>query len=622
MSDDASESIAQLIEGGPSAPQPPEGMVAAGETLAGGIDGESDIPDDAMPSDDGRAHSNSESTPQDDAPTLAFCARLDQSDTDNGMRLRTYFGHDMIVMEQYGHPRGGGDFLVWTGTHWDMNSGTARAYKLAQRVGGLIAREADHLAVTRADLDAIEDGKQASRDVNALSAKTERTDEENARLKALRNTIARAEQVVTAISARRQARRKFGVSSKNMSRINNMLDTAAPHMRRAIETFNSDPLLVATLTHTLRFKRRHSDECPDAECQGHCGRWQWFCEAIEAHSRDDLVTALVPVAYDKNAKGERWPAFLERFMPIERFRDKRRTLQQFCGAGLTGHVLQYVMYHYGFGANGKSVFLETLMRVLGDSFAVSLPPESLTGKGDRNAGQAAPDLMRLFGKRMLRVPELKPGIPLQEDLIKRITGGELITARTLFKGYVDFQNKAKPHMSGNGYPTIDGTDHGIWRRMLVMHWTETIAREEQRNFEDVVSELVAEGPAILNWMIEGALDYLNNAFFIAEAVSVATEEYRDEMDPVGQFTRDHVVKAPGQTVQASVMYEAYKAWCALNGKWPATLTKFGRVMKTRFDRDDGARIRVYRDVKLVDPPKLNSKHHGDEPPPGDDVVPL
>jgi putative DNA primase/helicase len=622
MPDDASESIARLIDGGSSAPQPPEGMVAAGETLAGGFDGESDIPADAVPSDDGRVDSNSESVPLDDAETLAFCARLDQSDTDNGLRFRTYFGHDVLVMEQYGHPKGGGDFLVWTGTHWDLSSGTARAYRLAQRVGGLIGREADHIAVTRADLDAIEDGKQAARDLKMLEAREDRSEAEYARMKALKVTISKSGQVLASIADRQQARRKFGVSSKNMGRLTHMLDCAAPHMHRPAEAFNSDPLLVATLTHTLRFKRQHSDECPDAECNGNCGRRQWTCEATEGHSRDDLVTALVPVAYKKDATGERWQAFLERFMPLEAWRDKRRTLQQYCGAGLTGLVLQYVMYHYGLGANGKSVFLETLMRVLGESFAVSLPPETLTGKGDRNAGQAAPDLMRLFGKRMLRVPEVKAGIPLQEDLIKRLTGGEQITARTLFKGYVDFQNKTKPHMSGNGYPTIDGTDHGIWRRMLVMHWTETIAREHQRNFEDVVGELVSEGPAILNWLIDGALDYLNNGFFIAEAVRGDTDAYRDEMDPVGQFVRDHVVVAPGQTVQARAMYHAYKAWCEVNAKQWIFETKFGRVMKTRFPRDDKARVRVYLDVKLIDPPKLNSKHDEDEPPPGDDVVPL
>ena len=45
-------------------------------------------------------------------------------------------------------------------------------------------------------------------------------------------------------------------------------------------------------------------------------------------------------------------------------------------------------------------------------------------------------------------------------------------------------------------------------------------------------------------------------------------------------------------------------------------------MKTRFRRDDKARVRVYLDVKLIDPPQLNSKHDDDGPPPGDDVVPL
>src|SRR5262249_35859529 len=154
------------------------------------------------------------------------------------------------------------------------------------------------------------------------------------------------------------------------------------------------------------------------------------------------------------------------------------------------------------------------------------------------------------GKRFLRVPEIKGDAPVQEDLIKRITGGEQITARTLFKGYVDFQNKAKPHMSGNAYPRIDGTDHGIWRRILVMHWTETIAAEEQRNFEDVVCELTAEAPAILNWLIAGALDYLNAGFYVANDVKAATQDYRDEMDTVGQFIRDHVEVVEGSTVQA------------------------------------------------------------------------
>jgi hypothetical protein len=82
-----------------------------------------------------------------------------------------------------------------------------------------------------------------------------------------------------------------------------------------------------------------------------------------------------------------------------------------------------------------------------------------------------------------------------------------------------------------------------------------------------------------------------------------TYDFRDSRPQA----RDHVIVAPGQTVQARAMYDAHKAWCAINAKHPVFETKFGRVMKMRFPRDE-ARLRVYLDVKLVDPPKLNSKH--------------
>jgi putative DNA primase/helicase len=247
---------------------------------------------------------------------------------------------------------------------------------------------------------------------------------------------------------------------------------------------------------------------------------------------------------------------------------------------------------------------------LGSDFAVSLPPETLIGKTDRGAGQASPDIMRLFGKRMLRVPEVPADKPLQEALIKQITGGERITARSLFKGYVDFTNMAKPHMSGNGFPKIDGTDNGIWRRILVMHWTETIAPADQRNLEDVVTDLLQEAPGILNWLIDGALDFLNNGFYVAPEVRAATQDYRDEMDSIGQFARDCIERCPGESVTARTLYNAYRDWAHANAKNPVFETKFGRVMKTLYDRQDG-RVRRYLDIKLHDVPAINPE---DAPP--------
>lgn len=586
---DAIEKIVALVDGSADSPQPREGAVGEQTLEAPAASTEATL-----------------------VPALTECALLDHSDTDNGKRLRAYFGGDILVMREV--DVAGGAYLVWNDKVWDLANGAAAALKVAHQVGDLIMREAEYILPTPAEAAAIDAAAQARerRDGLELVPEADRGEDQKAELRACEERIAAGEKARAAVGARKRQRRKFGVSSKNAGRLRAMLDQAAPYLRCAPELFNANPYAFATDRHTLHFVQVVDQECPDPDVE----RKKWVLEARPGHSRADLMTAIVPVVFDDKAKAPTWEAFLERFMPMAAQAEKRRTLQQYCGISLTGVLVQFVMYHYGLGANGKSVFLETLTRLLGPSFAVSLPPETLIGKSDRNAGQASPDIMRLFGKRMLRVPEVPADKPLQESLIKQITGGEDVTARTLFKGYIDFTNKAKPHMSGNGFPKIDGTDNGIWRRMLVMHWTETIALAEQRNLEDVVRELLAEAAGILNWLIEGALDFLNNGLVIASAVRQATQDYRDEMDTMGQFARDCIEVAKDETVTARELYDAYCAWCEANAKRPVFETKFGRVMKTRYERTDG-RVRTYRDIRLHDVPPRVLKGGPEEIPPPD-----
>jgi putative DNA primase/helicase len=544
------------------------------------------------------------------AIAIEKCSKLDQSDTGNAKRFLTYFAGDVLVMQETATP--GGSWLKFTGKFWDLANGAADVTLLAQQVGQLIAREADLLAATPHERRLIEAAEIAEkrRVVLGDTSFDDVPDEQKSERRMLEGAILAGNKARDAVVKRKIARRKFGITSQNGSRVREMLNMAAPHLRRDPASFNANPYVVATEDHTLHFARERDLECPDPDAE----RFIWRVQTRPGHDRNDLITGLVPVHYDPDAVALGWQQFLHRFMPTPTHAEKRRTLQQYCGVGLLGVSLQRVMYHYGLGANGKSVFLEVLTRVLGPGLAVSLPAETLVGKGDRSAGQAAPDIMRLFGKRTLRVSEVPADKPLQESLIKHITGGEDVTARTLFKGYVDFPNRTKPHMSGNGFPRIDGTDNGIWRRMMVMHWTETIPEGEQRNLEDVVSNLLTEAPGILNWLIEGALDYLNYGLYVAPAVSAATLAYRDEMDSIGQFIRDCVQAAPGETVTARTLYDAYHAWCDASAKHPVFQQKFGREMKKRFTRRDGA-IHTYLDIRLHDVPLRSS---GEPPAEGSD----
>jgi putative DNA primase/helicase len=548
--------------------------------------------------------------------TLKICAELDKSDTDNGKRLREHFGRDLVVRAE--REVAAGTWLHWAGTHWDIDGGAAAVALLAQKVGDLIIREADHLPATDHEQKLIDAGKRASEQLKTLQtiAEKELSDEQRRAIDALELAIAEGKKAFGRWASRKQKRRDQGIAAKNAGRIAAMVDCAGPHLRRAPEGFNADGYLVATTKHTLKFARAISAETTD-----HREAWDAELEVIEGHRREDYITACVPVVYDQAAKMPRFAAFLERFLPDPEI---RRTVQQFCGLSLLNVSTQFFMIHYGTGANGKSVFLETLFRLFGPSFAVGLPQESIAGSGQRGSGQAQPDIALLHAKRFLRVTELKEGVPLQEDVIKRLTGGEAITARTMYKGYFDFVPLAKPHFSCNGFPKIDGGSAAMFRRALIVEWPIVLKREEQRDFDIVVGELLGDAPGMLNWLIEGALEYLRAGLFVAPGVVAATQAYRDEMDTVGVFRRACVFDKEGGTIRAREMYRAYLAWCEANAKNPVKETRFGREMKKLVRRNDSGAVHAYVDVELLDVPQMDPRDdrrdRGPTAPPDDEVA--
>ncbi|TBW33370.1 DNA primase [Siculibacillus lacustris] len=522
-----------------------------------------------------------------DMAVVEGCAKLDHSDTDNGERLIRHFGRDILVLAQ--EEVATGVFLGWAGTHWDYAGGRARVERIAQGLGDRIGLEADFLRHTPDEERAI-----------AAAKGLDDYDDIDDAPKKLQAKLKAADAARLKLAGRQRARKAFGVTSKNKGRVNNMLDMAGPRLRRDPEAFNADPYKVACATHTLRFGRALDEECPDPDVV----RWVASVEAIEGHERGDLITSVMPVAWaGLDAPAPKWRAFLAEMLPDE---DKRRTVQAFSGTSLLGVIAQNIMFHYGTGANGKSVFLETLTRVLG-SLAVGLPRESIVGTGDRGVGAASPDLVRLYGRRMVRILEVKGDVPLQEDLIKKLTGGEKFPVRSLFKGYFEFKSVAAPHMSGNGFPTLDGSDYGTMRRILVVHWDQTVPEDNRRDMEEMVAGFVAdEGPGILAWLAEGAVDFLAHGLFVAPSVRKATADYGAIMDPVGEFLRTCVRTQIDTKIQATVMYDAYVAWSFANSKRPRSVTKFGRVAGQKLQRTEVSGRNFYMDCVLHDVPEAST----------------
>ncbi len=538
-----------------------------------------------------------------DPAIVRECAALDHSDTDNARRLQAHFGDDLLVLAQA--KAKSPLFAVWDGKRWDLETGGPRATAIAQKLGGAIALEVQHLDFTE------QEARVWTRGKDALSkAESERGKEEETLAKA-------AAKAMEARDKRRARRMNHAVTSKNKGRIEASLAMLAPHVMLSPDDFNADPLRVACESHTIVFTRKVENVPNPDYLDPDIGREdvpstieQVRCDVkvVKGHRREDRITQILPVRYDPDATCPKFLAWLDEFQPVASI---RRMVQVATGLGLLGLTVQRLFFHYGKGANGKSVYMETMVRLFGD-VAVTLPSETFVGEGGAKPG-AQPDLVRLYGRRFLRVQELPQGEPLREELVKKLTGGEDVPVRDLFQGYFDFKPIFIGHMSGNGYPDIRGADNGIWRRIVVVNWPKTIPTDQQREFEEVLAEFAPEYPGILNWLIEGALIFLREGLVVPAEAQAATTAYRDEMDRTSAFCRDCITSSPGGKVQARTLYEAYCNWAVDRAERAISETRFAKLMAAKYVREDG-RTRQYLDIALHDVPPPKSALGSGSPP--------
>ncbi len=562
---------------------------------------------DSRPSDEAPAAIATDDDP--DLAVVEFCAELDHSDTDNGKRMHLHFGSDLLVIaqEKAKQPL----FAVWTGTHWDVANGAPKALAIAQRLGDRIAHEIEYIRPNPFEQLMMDRAAEAM-----LKPEEDRSAPE-------KRLVIASEKAREAVGKRVKRRIDHAVTSKNVAKMNAALACLAPHIMRSPDDFNADKMMVALKNVTLKFHRRmqkqknpryrSAEETPDApEFIEACIDSR--LEVIEGHRREDLITHIVPVTYDKDAKCPLWMAFLNGKLPDPAV---RRMVQVSSGLGLLGITVQFLFFHYGDGANGKSVYMETLCRLLGE-VAVTLPATSLIGEGG-SSGSASPDLARLYGRRLLRVKELPEGEDLRENLVKELTGGETIAARDLFTGYMDFRPLFVAIMSGNGYPRISGIDDGIWRRMAVVHWPIKVAKEDRREFEEMLASFEPEYSGIMNWLIDGIHIFLREGLVIPEAVERATQEYRDDMDRTAGFVARCIQKDDkADPLAGKDLYGAYVDDTIDQGGKPMNVTAFGRAMARKFKKDRSSGVVLYHGIKLKKPPSSGNgppegRFHPDEP---------
>ena len=290
------------------------------------------------------------------------------------------------------------------------------------------------------------------------------------------------------------------------------------------------------------------------------------------HRHGDMITRIANVEYDPNAVCPAWKLFVMEIMNYKT--ELIHFIRNAAGWAVTGDTSEQTMFIlFGTGANGKSTFLNTIMNLLGD-YAVATPTETFMKK---SGDQITNDIARLRGTRFVTTTETEHGRRLSEPLIKQITGNDRMTARFLYGEFFNFVPTFKIFMATNHKPVIKGTDHGIWRRIKLIPFTTRI--EEEKQDKHLEQKLTAEGPGILNWLIEGAKRWCKEGLKTPDIIINATDEYRSEMDIMGIFIRERCNREAGVSVKARELYKCYQDWCMENNERTGSERFFGLRLK-------------------------------------------
>lgn len=267
-------------------------------------------------------------------------------------------------------------------------------------------------------------------------------------------------------------------------------------------------------------------------------------------------------------------------------------IRRLSGYAITGKTTESVFgFFFGGGANGKTVFIQTLADVLGGDLAGPIEAEMLLeSRFTRLSGGPSSDLLHLRGRRLTWLSETNENRSINSGKVKLFTGGDLITGRAPYGArQITFKPTHKIFLLTNHKPKADAQDSALWRRVLLIPF-ETVfslnpdpAKNEKLADLEMAEKLRAEKSGILGWLVQGCLEWQRQGLNPPDIVKAATKQYREGEDTLKTFINERCIEGPTFSVRAGLLYINYKQWAEQNGERPVTSHKFGRYFGDLFD---------------------------------------
>lgn len=151
--------------------------------------------------------------------------------------------------------------------------------------------------------------------------------------------------------------------------------------------------------------------------------------------------------------------------------------------------------------------------------------------------------------------------------MKKLSGGDYVTARPLYSNAIKFTNTAALLFAGNHLPVIKG---GIDRSNAFSQRIEVFPFQNQvpKGLQDIklLDKLLEEKSYIAKWALKGLARWrLNNyQFTTCEEIEEIHETYTSNNNSIRSFLKNKCLMDPTLRTHNSALLSAYREFCSEN----------------------------------------------------------
>jgi P4 family phage/plasmid primase-like protien len=282
--------------------------------------------------------------------------------------------------------------------------------------------------------------------------------------------------------------------------------------------------------------------------------------------REHYFTVELNIDYDivKRADTTMWDEYFESIIKKEVIEDETKKLiidyeaieylryyLRYCLSSET--KLRSVAIFYGMGKNSKSIlmgFIQKLMSKFSQNFDKNSLLDTKHATND--------DIYYARRSRIIACDEFNENDILNSAIIKKLTSGDVISSRAVYKSKIEFKPVFKLFLISNHMMTVAADDKAMWDRIVPIHFKTDFTTKNDKDYDEEkiqtgyqalqndeqLEKLNNNIEGLLKWLLDGEKHYYNTPYYKKpESIMQFLNEYKADnlsTDPFYKWFNNYI----------------------------------------------------------------------------------